>query len=155
MIGPHAGYLQQNGAERRPDVLVYSTTPLEREIEVTGPLRAVLYVATDAPSTDFTAKLVDVRPDGAAYNVSDGIIRRSYQPGQVERIEIELWPTSMVFMRGHRIRLEISSSNFPRYDRNPNTGRDIATETQPRFAVQSVYHSASAMSQIILPIIPQ
>jgi uncharacterized protein len=155
MIGPHAGYLQQNDAERRPDVLVYSTTPLEREIEVTGPLRAVLYVATDAPSTDFTAKLVDVRPDGAAYNVSDGIIRRSYQQGQVERIEIELWPTSMVFMRGHRIRLEISSSNFPRYDRNPNTGRDIATETQPRFAVQSVYHSASAMSQIILPIIPQ
>jgi hypothetical protein len=156
MIGPHAGYMQQNDAELRSDVLVYSSTPLEHEIEVTGPIRAILYVSTDAPSTDFTAKLVDVRPDGAAYNVSDGIIRRSYNgPGRVERIEIELWPTSMVFMHGHRIRVEISSSNFPRYDRNPNTGRDIATETQPRIAVQSVYHSADRMSQIVLPIIPQ
>ena len=123
---------------------------------MTGPVKAVLYVSTDAPSTDFTAKLVDVRSDGTAYNVSDGITRRSYEgPDRVERIEIELWPTSMVFMRGHRIRVEISSSNFPRYDRNPNTGREIATETQPRVAVQSVYHSANAMSQIILPIIPQ
>ena len=156
MIGPHAGYMRQNDAERRPDVLVYSTTPLQHETEVTGPVRAILYVSTDAPDTDFTAKLVDVRPDGAAYNVSDGIIRRSYgAPGRVERIEIELWPTSMVFMRGHRIRLEISSSNFPRYDRNPNTGREIATETRPRIAAQSVYHSANAASQIILPIIPQ
>ncbi len=156
MIGPHAGYMQQNEAERRPDVLVYSTAPLKHEIEVTGPIRAILYVSTDAPSTDFTAKLVDVRPDGAAYNVSDGIIRRSYYgSGRVERIAIELWPTSMVFMRGHRIRIEISSGNFPRYDRNPNTGRDIAIETQPRIAIQSVYHSANAASQIILPIIPQ
>jgi uncharacterized protein len=156
MIGPHAGYMQQNDAELRSDVLVYSSTPLEHEIEVTGPVKAVLYVSTDAPSTDFTAKLVDVRPDGAAYNVSDGIIRRLYNgPGRVERIEIELWPTSMVFMHGHRIRVEISSSNFPRYDRNPNTGREIATETQPCMAVQSVYHSADRMSQIVLPIIPQ
>jgi putative CocE/NonD family hydrolase len=156
MIGPHAGYMPQNKIETRPDMLLYSTTPLKREIEVTGPVRAILYVSTDAPCTDFTAKLVDVRPDGTAYNVSDGIIRRSYAgPNRVERIEIELWPTSIVFMRGHRIRLEISSSNFPRYDRNPNTGRDIATETQTRIAAQSVYHSTRAMSQIILPIIPR
>src|SRR5271168_532116 len=101
MIGPHAGYMAQAEAEMRPDVLVYSTSPLEHETEVTGPVRAVLYVSTDAPSTDFTAKLVDVSPDGAAYNVSDGIIRRSYDgSGRAERIEIELWPTSMVFMRG-------------------------------------------------------
>ena len=156
MIGPHAGYTTQNIVELRPDVLVYTTAPLDHEIEVTGPLQAVLYVSTNAPNTDFTAKLVDVRPDGAAYNVSDGIIRRSYdRSGRVEKIEIELWPTSMLFMRGHRIRVEISSSNFPRYDRNPNTGRNIATETHPRIADQSVYHSAGAMSQIILPIIPE
>jgi hypothetical protein len=156
MIGPHAGYMKQNETELRLDVLVYSTTPLEHQVEVTGPVQAVLYVSTDAPSTDFTAKLVDVHPDGTAYNLSDGIIRRSYdRTGHVQRIEIELWPTSMVFMRGHRIRLEISSSNFPRYDRNPNTGRDIATETHPRIAAQSVYHSGGAMSQIILPIIPE
>jgi len=156
MIGSHAGYMQQNEVERRPDVLVYSTVPLEHEIEVTGSVQALLYVSTNAPSTDFTAKLVDVYPDGAAYNVSDGIVRRSYDgPDRVERIEIELWPTSTVFMRGHWIRLEISSSNFPRYDRNPNTNRNIATETQPRMAAQTVYHCAVAMSQIILPIIPK
>jgi putative CocE/NonD family hydrolase len=125
-------------------------------MEVTGPVHAVLYVSTDAPCTDFTAKLVDVHPDGAAYNISDGTLRRSYdRTGRVERIEIELWPTSMVFMRGHRIRLEISSSNFPRYDRNPNTGHNIASETNPHIAAQSIYHSAGATSQIILPIIPE
>jgi len=154
MIGPRAGYALQSEAERRSDVLVYSTAPLDHEVEVTGPLQAVLFVSTDAPNTDFTAKLVDAYRDGAAYNVSDGILRRSYDGSdRVRRIEIELWPTSTVFLRGHRIRLEISSSNFPRYDRNLNTGRSIAAETQPRMAVQSVYHSAAAGSQVILPII--
>ena len=155
MLGPNAGYQLQNDIERRSDVLIYSTPPLDRDTEVTGPVKAILFVTSDAPNTDFTAKLVDVHPDGTAYNVCDGILRRSYESAdRVERVEIELWPTSMVFMQGHRIRLEVSSSNYPRYDRNPNTGRGIATETTPRLAHQSVYHAAATPSEIILPIIP-
>jgi len=156
MIGPDAGYRVQNQVEQRSDVLIFSTAPLQHDVEVTGPVNAVLYVTTDATSTDFTVKLVDVHPDGASYNVCDGILRREYSdPGRIERIEIELWPTSMVFKRNHRIRLEVSSSNFPRFDRNPNTGRSIAHETQQRMAHQTPYHSAATPSQIILPIIPR
>jgi putative CocE/NonD family hydrolase len=137
---------------------VYSTDPLEHDMEVTGPLSAVLYVATTAPNTDFTVKLVDVHPDGKAYNISDGILRRAYPPstqGSAEEITVELWPTSMVFFRGHRIRVEVSSSNYPRYDRNPNTGRDIPTETAPVAALQTVYHGAGTPSRIVLPLIPR
>ena len=127
MLG-ESGTVPQNDVEQRSDVLVYSTPPLAEDVEVTGPVSAILYVATSSPSADFTAKLVDVHPDGVAYNVSDGIIRRAYQPEAVPaaaeptEITIALWPTSMVFRRGHRIRLEIAGSNFPRFDRNPNTG---------------------------------
>lgn len=155
MLGPRAGMLQQNEVETRPDVLVYTTAALPHDLEVTGPVRVVLHVATDARNTDFTAKLVDVHPDGRAYNISDGILRRAYASTDPTEINIELWPTSMVFKPGHRIRLEISSSNFPRYDRNPNTGRDIATETEPVVAYQTVFHDASHMSQLILPIVPR
>jgi putative CocE/NonD family hydrolase len=158
MLGPRAGIVLQNDVEARADVLVYTTTPLEQDMEVTGPVRAVLYVSTTAPSTDFTVKLVDVHPDGMAYNVSDGILRRAYpQPTREtpQEITVELWPTSMLFRRGHRVRVEVSSSNYPRYDRNPNTGRDIATETDPRPASQTVHHSPAAPSRIILPLIPR
>ena len=127
---------------------------LSRDTEVTGPVRVVLHVATDAANTDFTAKLVDVHPDGRAYNISDGILRRAYASSDPTEINIELWPTSMVFKQDHHIRLEISSSNFPRYDRNPNTGRDIATETEPVVAHQTVFHDALRPSQLILPIVP-
>ncbi len=159
MLGPGAGVLSQNDVEARSDVLVYTTPPLERDVEMTGPITVTLHVATTAPSTDFTAKLVDVHADGAAYNVSDGILRRSYVPqsdpaGLTTSIEIELWPTSMVFRRGHRIRLEVSSSNFPRFDINPNTGRRIATETTSLAATQAVHHGAGRPSRLVLPIIP-
>jgi uncharacterized protein len=99
--------------------------------------------------------LVDVHPDGSAYNVTDGILRRGY-PGTpaAHEIRIELWPTSMVFFQGHRLRLEISSSNFPRFDANPNTGRDVATETTPAPATQMVRHGARFPSRLILPVIP-
>jgi len=158
MLGPRAGIAIQNDIEARADVLVYSTDPLDHDLEVTGPVSAVLYVATTAPSTDFTVKLIDVHPNGKAYNISDGILRRAYaktQPSASEEIAIELWPTSMLFRRGHRIRIEVSSSNYPRYDRNPNTGRDIPTETEPLTAKQTVYHGASTPSRIILPVIPR
>jgi uncharacterized protein len=157
MLSARAGIALQNDIEKRADVLVYTGESLEQDVEVTGPLSAVLHVATDADSTDFTVKLVDVHPDGNAYNVSDGILRRSYpQPAQSPtEITIELWPTSMLFRRDHRIRVEVSSSNYPRYDRNPNTGGDVATQRNPMTARQSVHHGPAAPSRIILPVIPR
>jgi len=161
MIGGGAGIRRQNDIESRNDVLVYTTPTLDHDVEVTGPISLILYVATSAPNTDFTAKLVDVHPDGLAYNISEGILRRSYP--QVERsltarnvpeVQIELWPTSMVFFKGHRIRLEVSSSNFPRFDRNPNTGKMIASELNFTSAKQFVMHGQEYPSRLVLPIIP-
>ncbi len=154
MLGPLAGVMQQNDVESRRDVLVYTTPPLERDVEVTGPLRLILYISTSVTNTDFTGKLVDVYPDGAAYNVSDGILRRAYGAARTQ-IELELGSTSLLFSRGHRIRLEVSSSNFPRFDRNPNTGGDIASEKRPIPAQQKVYHSADMPSRLILPVVPR
>jgi len=154
MLGPRAGIAEQSDAESRDDVLVYTSDPLDRDVEVTGPLQAVLHVATTAPHTDFTVKLVDVHPDGKAYNVSDGILRRAYAPTTAAAaITVLLWPTSMLFRSDHRIRVEVSSSNFPRYDRNPNTGGDIPTEVTTAVATQTLYHDAKSPSRIILPII--
>lgn len=159
MLGGRSGMYLQNTVETRSDVLVYTTPPLSKPVEVTGPLRAILYVETNAPSTDFTAKLIDVHPDGSAYNLSDGILRRNYPTGRGKtsspiRIEISLWPTSNVFLRGHRIRLEISSSNFPRFDRNPNTDEFIPKATKIVIASQKIFHSTQYPSHVILPIIP-
>jgi uncharacterized protein len=159
MLGTRAGIAPQKDVEDRRDVLVYTGEPLATDMEVTGPISAVLYVSTDAPNTDFTVKLVAVHPDGKAYNVSDGILRRSYpQPaasGAPTEIEVELWPSSMLFRRGHRLRVEVSSSNYPRFDRNPNTGRDIPTERAAVAARQSLSHGSAAPSRIILPVIPR
>lgn len=160
MIGPAAGIARQDDIERRHDVLVYTTAPLNQDVEVTGPISLILYVSTTAPNTDFTAKLVDVHQDGSAFNISEGILRRSYQEAQspsaaekVHEIHIELWPTSMMFFKGHRIRLEVSSSNFPRFDRNPNTGQRIASEVNVVPAKQTVRHNPAYPSRLILPII--
>ncbi len=162
MIGPRAGIARQNAIEARSDVLVYTTAPLEEDLEVTGPIQLVLYVSTTAPHTDFTAKLVDVHTDGSAYNISEGILRRSYSgpsgavgADRATEIQIDLWPTSVVFFKGHGIRLEVSSSNYPRFDRNPNTGRPIATETQPTVALQTLHHGRETPSHLILPVIPR
>lgn len=161
MIGRAAGIAEQSTVESRPDVLVYTTAPLDHDVEVTGPVQALLYVSTTAPCTDFTAKLVDVHPDGKAYNLSDGILRKRYttaagrpDASKIHKIRIDLWPTSNVFQRGHRIRLEISSSNFPRYDRNPNTGNDIALETRPVTAFQTIHSGLLYPSHLLLPVIP-
>jgi putative CocE/NonD family hydrolase len=128
-IGANAGPRDQREVERRSDVLCYTTPPLETPLEVTGPLEAVVHVSSSAPDTDFTAKLVDVWPDGRAENLADGIIRARYreslsepslmEPNQVYEVRIDLVATSNLFAPGHRIRLEISSSNFPRFDRTP------------------------------------
>jgi putative CocE/NonD family hydrolase len=159
------GAFDQREVEARPDVLVYSTPPLEGEVEVTGPVEVHLWAATTAPDTDFTAKLVDVGPCGFARNLTDGIIRARHRnsvthaepirPGEVTEYIIDLGGTSNVFKAGHRMRLEISSSNFPRFDRNPNTGRRTAEEAELRTALQTVLHDADHPSHIVLPIIPR
>jgi uncharacterized protein len=158
------GPYDQREVESRPDVLVYTTTILDDDVEITGPLEVHLWAATSAPDTDFTAKLVDVGPCGYPRNIQDGIIRARYrnsltqaepiQPGEIYEYTIDLGATSNVFKAGHRIRLEISSSNFPRFDRNLNTGHSIGNDTDMRRALQTVLHNAECPSNIVLPIIP-
>jgi putative CocE/NonD family hydrolase len=159
------GAYDQNEVEERADVLVYTTPPLERDLEVTGPVTVTLFAATSATDTDFTAKLVDVCEDGCARNLTDGIIRARYresmsnpsllEPGRAYRYEIDLWATSNVFKAGHRIRLEISSSNFPRFDRNTNTGNIIAEDTELKPALQTVFHDGQQASYVSLCIVPR
>lgn len=158
------GALDQRDVETRHDVLVYTTSPLEKGIEVTGPLQVVLYVSSSAPDTDFTARLVDVYPDGTAYNVQEGILRARYregfekkvwmEPGQVYEVRINLHATSNYFGPGHRIRLEVSSSNFPRFDRNLNTSGNNYDETQWKVADNTIHHSPRHASYLLLPVIP-
>ena len=158
------GPMDQRSVEKRKDVLVYTSAPLKQDLEVTGPIRVMLYVSTSAADTDFTAKLVDLFPDGEARNLTDGILRMRYrhgldkpelaQPGEVYPLTIDAGVTSNVFLAGHSIRLEISSSNFPRFDRNPNTGRAFADETALKKAQQVIYHSRQYPSHILLPVVP-
>jgi hypothetical protein len=157
------GPLDQRPVEERPDVLVYSTRALRSEVAVAGPVKVVLFVATTGRDTDFTAKLVDVFPDGTARILTDGILRLRYrksleraepaQPGEVYAITIDAGETANVFLRGHRIRLEIASSNFPKYDRNPNTGGPIAEETRLLSANQTVYHGGARASRLELMVL--
>jgi putative CocE/NonD family hydrolase len=158
------GAFDQRCIEERPDVLVYTTPPLEQDLEVTGPVRVTLWASSSAPDTDWTAKLVDVAPDGFARNLTDGIIRARYreslaspsllQPGEIYEYTIDLWATSNVFKAGHRIRVDVSSSNFPRFDRNPNTGKALGEDAEMESALQRVYHDADRPSRITLPVIP-
>jgi uncharacterized protein len=159
------GVMDQRPVEARSDVLVYTSAVVTNALEVTGPVVVTLHAASSAPDTDFTAKLVDVRADGYAQNLADGIVRARYRdsreipapltPGAVSRFTIDLWATSHVFLPGHRIRVEISSSNFPRFDRNLNTGDDQATGTRWQPAQQTIFHDARYPSHILLPIIPR
>jgi putative CocE/NonD family hydrolase len=159
------GPLDQRAVEMRNDVLVYSTPPLQKGIEVTGPIQAVLYVSSEAKDTDFTAKLVDVYPDGTAYNLQEGILRARYREGfdkevwmgkgQVYEIRVDLHATSNYFEAGHRIRLEISSSNFPRFDRNLNTGEDNEEGREWATTRNTIRHSGAQASYVVLPVIPE
>lgn len=154
----------QSEVETRHDVLVYTTPPLEHGVEVTGPVTVTLFVGTSAADTDFTAKLVDVYPDGTAYILLDGIIRARYRngldrkvwmrPGEVYEVAVDLESTSNYFSPGHKIRLEISSSSFPRWDRNLNTGGNNFDESAPVVARNVVYHSRIHPSRLMLPIVP-
>lgn len=159
------GPRDQSSIEKRPDVLVYSTPPLEDEVEVTGPIEALLYASSSAKDTDFSAKLVDVYPDGKAINLRSGMVRARYresltQPsfleeGKVYEFRIFVGVTSNLFKKGHRIRVEISSSHFPEFGRNLNTGEDIGTSTRIVQAHQTIYHDEAHPSHIVLPIIPE
>ena len=159
------GPRDQKDVEVRPDVLVYSTPPLEQDLEATGPVTLDLFAKSSAVDTDFTAKLVDVWPDGKAINLTEGILRARFRettseaklldPGKVYEYKIDLWSTSNVFLKGHRIRLEVSSSNFPRFDRNLNTGKDAATTSDFVKATNTILHDAAHPSALILPVIPK
>jgi predicted acyl esterase len=159
------GPLDQSAIERRPDVLVYTSPLLSSDLEVTGPIRVVLYASTTANDTDLTAKLIDVQPSGRALLVTDGIQRLRYRlsltdPVFVKRneayqISIDAGVTSYVFAAGHRIRLEVSSSNFPRFDRNMNSSRPNAYETKFNKSRQTIMHAKGYPSEILLPVIPK
>jgi putative CocE/NonD family hydrolase len=159
------GPMDQRPVEKRKDVLVYTSDPLKQDLEVTGPVRVLLYASTTAPDTDFTAKLIDVFPSGEARNLTDGLLRVRYRhgldkaepadPGEIYPLNIDAGVTSNVFLAGHRIRVEISSSNFPRFDRNPNTGRTLADETILKKAQQTIYHSRMYPSRVLLPVVPE
>lgn len=158
------GPMDQRPVESRADVLVYSSAALREPVEVTGEIQVALYASTSARDTDFTAKLIDVYPDGYARNLCDGILRLRYRngvrkaelakPGEIYAIRIPAGVTSNLFKAGHRIRIEISSSNFPRFDRNPNTGRPVADERAWVTARQTIYHGTRYPSHVILPVIP-
>jgi putative CocE/NonD family hydrolase len=147
----------------RKDVLTYYSQPLEEPLEVTGMLRLVLFAASSAKDTDFTAKLMDVAPDGNARILSDGVVRARFrngvdhpefiQPGEVYPYDIDLWFTSNEFQAGHRIALAISSSNFPRFDRNLNTGGNNEEDTEWVSAEQTIFHDARYPSHVILPVV--
>ena len=151
------GPLDQRAIQRRDDVLVYSTSPLAGDVEVTGWVKAVLWVRSSAPSTDFTAKLVDTWPDGRSFNVCDGIRRVVFagleSDGGWSKVTVELGATSMVFLRGHRISAQISSSNFPRFDLNPNTGEPVRLASKRVSAVQEVSIGGAHASHLLLPLV--
>jgi putative CocE/NonD family hydrolase len=157
------GPRDQKEVEGRSDVLIYSTPPLEQDLEVTGPVTLDLFAKSSAVDTDFTAKLVDVWPNGMAQNLTEGILRarfrestrevRLLEPGKVYEFKIDMWATSNVFLKGHRIRLEVSSSNFPRFDRNLNTGESAAASSEFVKATNSVLHDAEHPSALILPVV--
>jgi putative CocE/NonD family hydrolase len=150
--------------EKRKDVLVYTSPPLTEDLEITGPLVVKLYAASSAPDTDFSAMLLDVHPDGYALRLNDGVIRARFrdslekpaliEPGKIYEYTIDCWSTSMFFKKGHRLRVQIASAAFPKFDRNPNTGHKLGVDADIRVADQTIYHDAEHPSHIVLPVIP-
>jgi putative CocE/NonD family hydrolase len=157
------GVKDQREIEARDDVLVYTSAPLEEDMELAGPISAVLHVSTEGRDTDFTAKLVEVRLDGYARIIEEGIIRASYrngtgerellEPGEVYRVTVDLGSTAILIAKGHLVRLEVSSSNFPKYDRNPNTGEDPIKTRVLKTVTQRVYYGGETPSHVVLPVV--
>jgi putative CocE/NonD family hydrolase len=161
-LGVPLGPMDQRRVENRPDVLLFSSEELKEPIEVTGRLSAKLFVSSDCPDTDFTVKLTDVYPDGRSMLVTDGILRARFhksfetesllEPGQVYELNVDLWSTSLVFNKGHRIRVAVSSSNSPRFEANPNTGKPFRADQETRVANNTLHLSLKYPSRIILPV---
>jgi hypothetical protein len=159
------GVYDQRPVEERRDVLCFTSAPLTGALEITGPVTVKLYAASSAPDTDFTAKLVAVRPDGYAQNLADGIMRARYRdsrahpspitPGTIYDYTIDLWSTSYVFQAGFRIRVDVASANFPRFDRHPNTGHAFFADAELQPATQMIFHDGVHPSHIVLPVIPR
>ena len=160
-----SGPRDRRKVQERHDVLIYTTAPLQEDMEVTGPVELRLQAASSVVDTDFTATLSDVHPDGKAMQICEGIVGVKYrdslehpepiEPHKIYAYKISLWETSMVFKRGHRIRLEVSSSNFPRYARNQNTGLPLGTSAKMVSADQTIYHDQERPSYLVLPVIPR
>jgi putative CocE/NonD family hydrolase len=158
------GSFDQRGVEARADVLVYTSAPLEEDLDVTGPVEVTLYVSSDARDTDFTVKLIDVYPDGRAYNIDETAQRVRYrsgydkevfmEPGEIYELKVSSMSTSNVFKKGHRLRVDITSSNFPRFARNLNTGGPNYNESEPAVAHNTVHHSEAHPSRIVLSVLP-
>ncbi|TCT17587.1 hypothetical protein EDD68_1275 [Melghiribacillus thermohalophilus] len=154
-----------SAVERRDDVLVYTSEVLDEDLEATGPVKMELYASSSAKDTDFMVKLLDVWPNGYAQRLTDGMVRARFregmenpsliEPGKVYKYEIDCWNTSHVFKKGHQIRIEVASSAFPKYDRNPNTGEELGKTANMVKAKQKVYHNEEYPSAIILPVIPR
>ena len=158
-----AGPKNQFEVEKRKDILVYTTPPLKNNIQITGPVKMILFASSNCIDTDFTCKLVDVYPNGFCLNIAQGIIRARYRnswedpeflnPNEIYKYNIDMWSTSNFFHKDHKIRIEISSSNFPQFDRNPNTGNQFGMDKDLKTATQKVYHDKNYPSHIILPCI--
>ena len=161
-LGVPLGPMDQRRVEKRPDVLLFTTDELKEPVEVTGRITAKLFVSSDCPDTDFTVKLCDVYPGGGSMLVTDGILRARYhksfekesflEPGNVYELNVDLWSTSLVFNKGHRIRVAVSSSNSPRFEANPNTGRPFRADKETRVAKNTLHLSAKYPSHIVLPV---
>lgn len=159
------GCVTQMCIENRQDVLCYTSQPLENDLEIVGQVQLVLWVASSCVDTDFTAKLVDVWADGTSYNILDGIQRMRFRegvhrevfltPGEPVKITIDLWHTAHTFGKGHRIRVHVSSSNFPHFDQNMNTGNELGTDAEGVRAKQTVFHCRIHPSYIMLPVLSQ
>lgn len=163
LLGADLGPKDQKEVEGRDDVLVYTSEPLTSPLLLLGPVSMTLFASSNAPDTDFTAKLCDVFPNGLSVNITDGVIRARFrngdyhhpeliEPGRTYEYVIDLWHTAYQFQPGHRIRVQVSSSNFPRFDRNLNTGADIAAGLDMRSAAQAVYHEGETASRLTLPV---
>ena len=158
-----AGPKDQRVIENRKDILVYTGAPLDRPLAVAGPVKMKLFASTDGPDTDWVVKLIDVHPNGFSMNIAEGILRARYRkgtdkmellrPNEVYEFEIDLVGTANVFLPGHRIRVDITSSHFPQFDRNPNTGEAFGVSSNVRVAKQTIYHTAARPSHIVLPVV--
>jgi putative CocE/NonD family hydrolase len=163
-LGESGGPLDQSVVERRADVVCYTSDELDADLEVTGPLELNLFAASSAPDTDFMVRLVDASPDGRAINIAEGCIRARYRgsiltpelltPGEPYPFRIDMAATSHLFRRGHRLRVHVTSSDFPRFDRNMNTGNAIGEDSAGVPAQQTIFHRAGLASYIDLPVVP-